>query len=395
MEKKSAPPALPGVEGAIAVIFGAAAAGATGDWRWHCLSLLGAGLIMSSMTPSKIKQLNNVFHRAGIPADAEVRLVEEQGDNMVLTIPPGHSVDMYNRIAPAVASLYGEHAEVSFKLIGRSTMLMQVKTSALPSKINYCPVPLKLCQVPIGYDQSGDLKTFTFCDTSPALLVAGMTGMGKTSLIRIFLTTFMLSDPGRIRLWLTDLKGVEFDAYIDSAFVERCAFTNDEARQLFNDLTVEMERRYSLFRKQGVNNISDYRGDMPYIISIVDEYSMLKHDDDVQYTVDKLLKLSRAAGIYHILATQRPDRESIPGYIKANIESSVCLKVRQRVNSQIVLDCDDAAELPTIPGRAIFQHGPNVVVQIPYLSKQQSINLVKHTFRKKAYTNNTSGVVPC
>ena len=94
--------------------------------------------------------------------------------------------------------------------------------------------------------------------------------------------------------------------------------------------------------------------------------------------VSRLLRLARALGIHIILATQRPDAKVLPGQLKQNIPATVAFKVRNKVNSQILLDSDSAAFLPpNIKGRCILQVGvKETETQVPYLTTKEARKLI-------------------
>ena len=54
--------------------------------------------------------------------------------------------------------------------------------------------------------------------------------------------------------------------------------------------------------------------------------------------VARLGMKARAAGIHLFLILQRPDKDALPGPIKANMNNKVCLRVSSATNSRIVLD---------------------------------------------------------
>jgi DNA segregation ATPase FtsK/SpoIIIE, S-DNA-T family len=53
----------------------------------------------------------------------------------------------------------------------------------------------------------------------------------------------------------------------------------------------------------------------------------------------------RAAGIHLLVATQRPDRDTVSGLLKANLLLKICFRVTNAINSTIVLDQDGAENL--------------------------------------------------
>lgn len=79
-----------------------------------------------------------------------------------------------------------------------------------------------------------------------------------------------------------------------------------------------------------------------------------------------------------MLCTQRPSADVIPGLLKAQIHYTVAFRVRNQVNSRILLDCDDAANLPINPGRCIVQTSHNVQCQVPYMTEKTFETMVKN-----------------
>ena len=54
---------------------------------------------------------------------------------------------------------------------------------------------------------------------------------------------------------------------------------------------------------------------------------------------------ARAAGVHLVLATQRPDRDTVPPIVKANLGGRIALQVSSQTNSRIVLDQGGAEKL--------------------------------------------------
>lgn len=214
-------------------------------------------------------------------------------------------------------------------------------------------------KIPFGVSRAGeiwrDIRRF------PHLLVAGQTGGGKSNFLHCLITNLTLYN--NCKIFIIDMKRMEFNIYEDHAEV---AYKLDHAYRVLKYLRQELDRRMDLLSSARVNNINKYKG-LDYYFLVVDEFSQLspilatsKEEKEIrklchQYLID-LICLARAVGIHIILATQRPDRDILPGQLKANIPATLCFKVRNVTNSLICLDNDKAAYLPNdIPGRAIFQ----------------------------------------
>ena len=101
--------------------------------------------------------------------------------------------------------------------------------------------------------------------------------------------------------------------------------------------------------------------------------------------------MARAVGIHIILATQRPDKEVLPGALKANISATVCFKTRNHVNSEILLDHKGAENLRG-KGHGIYQTSDEQEFQGLFLSSKDAEGLIKHTYVDKKVDNSSIGV---
>lgn len=92
-----------------------------------------------------------------------------------------------------------------------------------------------------------------------------------------------------------------------------------------------MMNRYKLFSESSSRNIQSYNeyaaenGEkyLPSIVIIIDELAdiMMCAPHEVEDSICRLAQMARAAGIYLVIATQRPSTDVITGIIKANIPS--------------------------------------------------------------------------
>ena len=66
---------------------------------------------------------------------------------------------------------------------------------------------------------------------------------------------------------------------------------------------------------------------------------------EVEVFIARLVQMARAAGIYMIVATQRPSVHLITGLIKSNFPSRISFRVSSKIDSRTILDSSGADQL--------------------------------------------------
>jgi len=240
--------------------------------------------------------------------------------------------------------------------------------------------------VAIGYTISQKVKVFDLAD-APHLLVAGATKQGKSVGLNVIVSSLLYAKhPSELKFVFVDPKMVEFSAYAKLlnhylAVLPTAADEQDERDQaivknaksaaaVLQSLCVEMDDRYALLNKAGVNNIKLYNDKyrdrhllpteghrfLPYIVVVIDEYADLTMSvgagpeskamaRSITTSVIRLAQKGRAAGLHVILATQRPTVDVITGLIKANFPMRIAFRVTSRIDSSTILDQPGADKL--------------------------------------------------
>jgi len=197
--------------------------------------------------------------------------------------------------------------------------------------------------------------------STPHLLVGGQSGSGKSFLLRALIASLLhYHAPSAIRFVLIDPKRVTFNipafksavgAHLEGPIV----YDAEEAIPIVNRLIETMEERYALFEKQQVGDIDEYNEDVEPAerlerkVVVIDEFQDLAVEKATATVffdgIKRLGAKARAAGLHVILATQRPDRNTVPPIIKTNLGGKIALRVTTKTNSQIILDENGAERL--------------------------------------------------
>jgi DNA segregation ATPase FtsK/SpoIIIE, S-DNA-T family len=230
----------------------------------------------------------------------------------------------------------------------------------------------------------------------PHLLVAGTTGSGKSVCINALIASMLYRfTPDQLRFIMIDPKVVEMQVYNSLPHLVIPVVTDPKKVLLALRWVIdEMEKRYKIFAKAGVRNITGFNarpkkktlaelvasavsektGDLPneksaetadapirvpredeiiipdhlpYIVVIIDELADLMQTApaDVESAIARITQMARAAGIHLIVATQTPRADVVTGVIKANIPSRIAFQVASKIDSRVILDENGADRL--------------------------------------------------
>lgn len=227
------------------------------------------------------------------------------------------------------------------------------------SKVTFCA----------GRDIAGNVITANIAKM-PHLLIAGTTGSGKSVCINtIIMSILYKARPDEVKFIMIDPKVVELSIYNGIPHLLIPVVTDPKkAAGALHWAVTEMDDRYQKFADASVRDIKSYNkkleehnyqlpinsnGElgtfekMPEMVVIVDELAdlMMVAAKEVEESICRLAQKARAAGIYLILATQRPSVDVVTGLIKANMPSRIAFAVNSGVDSRTILDMFGAEKL--------------------------------------------------
>ena len=273
---------------------------------------------------------------------------------------------------------------------------------------------IKSLAVPIGKKSKDHSKENIVCldlhekADGPHMLVAGMTGSGKTETILTYLIGLcMLYRPEQVNLLLMDMKGAGFVKHLEGIPHVVGTITDVDdiqtdtgmiymLKRFLNSMQAEVRKRKYDFLKMGVDNIGDYNNaindieehirrtfdliegteehaekekelsqlkTMPHLFVVVDEFTELmrfttdKDGVDFKGEITAIARIGRSLGIHIILISQNIENAITPD-IRANINARLCLRVSSRQASIDMIGID-LAGIKSMPknGRAYLLVG--------------------------------------
>lgn len=207
----------------------------------------------------------------------------------------------------------------------------------------------------LGVSSGGSLN-IGLSEHGPHWLLGGTTGAGKSQLLRsLVLSAALRYPPERLGLILVDFKGsagLGPLAQLPHALSVLNNFDVSAVERALEFLRADIHRREVDLQAIGVNSYRDYLASCqaagttpryPELLIVVDEFRMLIDSmPDAMAELMRIATIGRSLGLHLVLATQRP-QGAISQDIRANIATSICLRVASAQDSYNLLEHESAA----------------------------------------------------
>lgn len=226
----------------------------------------------------------------------------------------------------------------------------------------------------------------------PHGIIGGMTGAGKSVLLKTILLSFALTHhPYDLSFALIDYKGGgDFLELLSLphivGFITDIENHEDYAHRVIDALSGELKKREKLIQEAQKKyhlkraHIDDYRlyvgkeKPMPHLVIIFDEFAEFKerHKEESKKLIS-IARRGRSLGVHLILCTQNP-QASIDEEVKQNARFTISLKVNSVGDSKNLIGIPDAWDLQT--GKAFLKvRAPQkfkiAYPKIPYLNGEE------------------------
>lgn len=195
-------------------------------------------------------------------------------------------------------------------------------------------------RLPLAIYETGE--TLEMVVTERHWLIAGESGGGKSGIVNVVLG--WLAGCEDVVVWGIDPQaGKELAPW--RSVLGRLAADIPQAEDLLAALVRVMETRLRLMAARGLRSWPVSR-ERPAIVLIVDELAEVADQSDQAIAdLDRLARRARAAGIWLVLATQRPTQEALgsaPG-LRPNTKNRVCARLAEGRDTDMILGSSSRA----------------------------------------------------
>ena len=324
-----------------------------------------------------------------------------------ITLAPGiRSSRMIGLEDDLSLALCARRVRIIIPIPGRGTIGVEVsdnnrKTLSIESVLNKCGFQETIMRLPLVLGKTITNELFMVdLVNMPHLLISGSTGQGKSVLLHVIIESLLYKKhPAELKFVLMDSKGIELGLYRPLVNTFLAALPDKDpivtncrdAIETLQSLCIEMKYRGILLQDAKVVSIDQYNEKftnrqlnpnnghlyLPYIVIIIDEYSdwLMSAEEEMETYISQLTKFGRAIGIHLIISTQRPTNDIITGKIKSNFPARISFRVPEKIDSDVILDCEGAEELLD-NGDMLYKAGKTIDlkrIQCPFIDTQEII----------------------
>ncbi len=358
------------------------------------------GIVQEWLHKQNLKnQLIEVFGKAGLYVDHQTRggkvsiypkihSISSTQENVryVFTIPNGLDPKAIEKKWFCFQQILGRNVTIEGDIKKFILNVFHSDAGLRPYKYNYKkwqPL-LKKYRLPVvvGRDQFGNMIVYDMIDSNtPHLLIAGETGSGKSSMVRVVLSALIQHmSPDKLHLYLGDLKNSEFHFLRRVKHVKEVCMEEIEMKIMLQKVWKEIRERRKLMEEYEVDHIDEYNklnpgNQKPYILLAIDEVAMLQDEKECMSTVEKISAVGRALGVFLMLSMQRPDAKVLDGKLKLNMTVRMGFKCDSTINSNIM--GTPGSEHLEQSGQMILKLNGLKKVQAPYLELSKAKQIVE------------------
>lgn len=262
----------------------------------------------------------------------------------------------------------------------------KIKALSMPKYIKYEYVwvdknnTLKAC---IGKDIDDNYVFIDFYKNNH-LLIAGATGYGKTSLIRNILISLMIAYTD-IKIILVDFKNTDLPPFEIYKHINReCIYEEARFEKMLDSISKEGSERAKKIKDKGYFNVIDYNANetdfIKPIIIVIDEVAQICDNKKLRSKLIKCMGLVRAYGIFFIVATQIPSKDTV-GYIKSHTIHRIGFTTADATDSSLIMKGANLQDM-NIKGRCKYDVDGKLILMQSFFTTMEDVKGYLEEFKK-------------
>lgn len=235
-------------------------------------------------------------------------------------------------------------------------------------------------------------------DTSPHMVVGGMTRYGKTVFLKNVITDLILQQEENVEFYILDLKGgLEYHKFKGVKQVKGVAENPGQCAFVLNYLRQKAEKRMEWMKQKDYQDIrkSPIKNRTFVIVDeaaeLTPDKSMTKQQKDLLGVCLRYLQyiacVSGGLGFRLLYCTQYPTSDALPRQIKQNSDTRIGFRLASATGSQVVIDENGLEELERLPGRAIYKTDICTELQVPFIDNRTMWEVLKRYERRENERN--------
>lgn len=217
-----------------------------------------------------------------------------------------------------------------------------------------------------GYD--GAVEEWVSLESTPHVLIGGMTGAGKSVLLNMLLLSLMRgTSPAEVSVILVDLKNEDLRPLARLPHVVRFAGTVAQAAAAIEQVHAETQER---IRRHG----SGQR-----LVLAIDEYAQLVGHGDVVAQLEQILGVGRSLRVNVLAATQHPTAKVLGSLAKVNFPCRLIGQVSDPGTASVATGRPGTGA-EQLPGKGAFLRvqGPDVTRLQAYYLDSAGLRFFRH-----------------
>ncbi|WP_342541064.1 FtsK/SpoIIIE domain-containing protein [Heyndrickxia sp. FSL K6-6286] len=209
----------------------------------------------------------------------------------------------------------------------------------------------------------------------PHVIIQGTTGSGKSSAIRVILTTLIqYFKPSELEIYCIDGKKAEFGLFKKVEHVQSVVHSNKHAKDTLNYVVKEMSKREDLLDTFDVPHINDLPKEhrQKYILVAVDEFIEYLGDKGIMESIIKITSKGRAVGIILLASAQRMDADIMDTKARTNFNIRMSFRTVDKTNAMLLGTKGSELIKREEKGRFILNSGEIEELQSPHLTYEKA-----------------------